>query len=222
VKLLVLETATEACSAALWIDGVVRERLEHAGQSHSRRLLPMVRELLDESGIGLGQCDAIGFGRGPGSFTGVRIATGVAQGLALGADLPLAPVSTLAALAQAEDAARVLAALDARMGQVYWACYVRGGDGCVDASSDEQVCDPGAVRPAGGNWLGVGSGFDAYGGQLRAAAGASLGRVNAGRWPRAGAMAVLVARMVRRGETVAPEFAVPTYVRDSVARRPGD
>jgi len=220
--LLALETATEACSAALWIDGSVLERFELAGQAHSRRLLPMVDELLAEAGLVLSQLEAIGFGRGPGGFTGVRIATGVAQGLALGAGLPVVPVSTLAALAQVGGEERVLAALDARMGQVYWACFVRAADGCMEAVSAEQVSDPRAVcPPSPAGWTGAGSGFDAYGEQLRVAA-PGVATIHLGRFPRAAGIAPLAARACARGEGLDAASALPLYVRDDVARRPRD
>src|SRR5258707_1196536 len=119
MKLLALETSTEACSVALSLDGAVVERFE-LGQRHGERLLPMVQEILSESGVALTQLDALAFGRGPGSFTSLRIGAGVTQGLAFGADLPVVPVSSLAVLAQGENAAKILAAFDARMRQVYW------------------------------------------------------------------------------------------------------
>src|SRR5688572_20199128 len=124
MKLLALETATDACSAALWIDGAILGRYRLAPREHARLILPMCEELLAEAGIELAQLDGIGVGRGPGSFTGVRIACSAAQGLAYALDIPVSPVSTLAALAQGTmeewDARCVLSALDARMGEIYF------------------------------------------------------------------------------------------------------
>src|SRR5437016_3154595 len=119
MKLLAFDTATEVCSVAVWMDGRVHER-EERGTRHSERLLLLVDEVRADGGLALADLDAIAFGRGPGSFTGLRIAAGAAQGLAFGADIPVTPVSTLAAIAESAAADRVLAAIDARMQQVYW------------------------------------------------------------------------------------------------------
>ena len=154
MKILALDTATEACSAALLSgDGSVYERHDIAPRRHAELILPMVDGILTEAGLGLNDLDAIAFGRGPGAFTGVRIAAGVTQGLALGAGLPVIPVSSLAALAQPAlgKAAIVLPAIDARMGEVYWAAYESDQDGLVTALAGEQValarCGTGFPQP---------------------------------------------------------------------------
>jgi tRNA threonylcarbamoyladenosine biosynthesis protein TsaB len=134
VNILALDTSTEACSVAIWSDGAVTDRFEY-GTQHSERILAMVDELLAESGFALARFDAIAFGRGPGSFTGLRIGAGVAQGLAFGADIPVTPISSLAALAQGVDAPRVLAAFDARMNQVYCGAYVKNAQGIIELSA---------------------------------------------------------------------------------------
>lgn len=145
MKLLVLDTATEACSVALENDGTVTARFEICPQQHSQRLLPMVDDVLKDAGVSLKELDALAFGRGPGSFTGVRIATGMIQGLALGTGLSVAGVSTLEAMAQqasAETQKDVFAcALDARMGEVYFAVYGRS-EGSLSLLIEEQVCPP--------------------------------------------------------------------------------
>jgi tRNA threonylcarbamoyladenosine biosynthesis protein TsaB len=127
MKLLALDTATEACSAAVWVDGTVLERYELAPRRHAALILPMIEAVLAEANLSPLQLDAIAFGRGPGAFTGVRIAVGIAQGIAFAADLPVIPISTLAALAlgaaQETGYSRIAAALDARMGEVYWGVY---------------------------------------------------------------------------------------------------
>lgn len=227
MKLLALDTATEACSAALYLDGAVLERYELAPQRHNRLILPMIEALLAEAGMSLGQMDALAFGRGPGSFTGVRIATGVAQGLAFGADLPVAPVSTLAALAQeafAETTAGfAFPCIDARMGEVYWGAYRRGDDGLAAAVVAESVGPADAVAlPDDALGYGVGSGFGTYGEILGARLGASLAGVMSGRFPRASHIAVLGAATVSRGGCVAAQDAQPVYLRDKVAKKPGE
>ncbi|MFZ4702392.1 MAG: tRNA (adenosine(37)-N6)-threonylcarbamoyltransferase complex dimerization subunit type 1 TsaB, partial [Candidatus Methylumidiphilus sp.] len=149
MKLLSLETSTEACSAALYLDGEITERYQLAPQQHNKLILPMIQSLLAEADLKLHQLDALAFGRGPGSFTGVRIAAGIVQGLAFGADLPVAPVSTLAAMAQEvfaeSDSQYALPCIDARMGEVYWGVYRRGNDGMAKLSGSEVVADAGAV-----------------------------------------------------------------------------
>lgn len=218
MKILALETATEACSAAVWHDGQVVERFE-LGRRHSERILSMVDEVLVESGYTLGQMDALAFGRGPGSFTGLRIGAGVAQGLAFGADLPVVPVSTLAALAQGQNTTQVLAALDARMGQVYWGLCVDTGSG-MTLVQPERVSTPGEiVLPEGGPWLGVGSGWDVYADALLAHLGNNIDTWQAHVSPRARHVAELGARGLADGNALAPQEALPLYVRDDVAQK---
>ncbi len=224
-RLLAIDTATEACSAALWLDGEVREQYAVAPREHARRLLPMVETLLAEAGLALGDLDALAFGRGPGSFTGVRIAAGMAQGLAFSAGLPVVPVSTLAALAQgaaSDTRRRLLTAIDARMGEVYWACYVAGTDGLVTPEGDERVCAPGEVpMPEGDGWYGVGSGWAAYAEPLVTRLGGVLAGSDGARYPRAGDVARLAAAAFERGEALPAERAIPVYLRDRVADKPG-
>ena len=155
MKILAIDTATENCSAALLIDGNVRSREIEMERGHAERILPMVDDLLSEAGITLQDLDAIAFGRGPGSFTGVRLAVTVTQGLAFGAGLGVVPVSDLRAVAQRafdSDATltRALVCNDARMSEVYWACYERGGDGLARLEGEERVSKPSEVKlPAG-------------------------------------------------------------------------
>lgn len=203
------------------------ERFVVAPREHMQRLLPMVDELLATHGIALGQLDAIAFGRGPGSFTGLRICLGVAQGLAFGADLPLIPVSTLAALAQGaqpNEAGRadapILAAIDARMDEVYWGWFQRGEDGLVIPLGPEAVTPPEAVTlPEGvgaeqsAAAIGVGSGFG-YRERLGVQA---FAQVDAAALPRATAIVQLAQLLWQTGEVVAAEAALPVYLRDEVA-----
>lgn len=222
MKLLAIETSTIACSAALLADGDVRERYEIAPRRHADLLLPMLDALLAEAGIALRDLDAVAFGRGPGAFTGLRIAAAAAQGVAFAADLPVVPVSTLAALAQgaAREGAgrRILAAMDARIGEVYWGAFEAGEDGFVVALGEERVCAPGAVTvPAGGGWHGVGDGWSAYAEALMSAVGAAVRSSEAERWPRARDIAMLATHRYACGLAVPATQALPVYLRDRVA-----
>jgi tRNA threonylcarbamoyladenosine biosynthesis protein TsaB len=217
MKLLVLDTSTEWCSAALWLDGRIQARRVLAEQRHSSLLLPMVDELLREAGLTLRQLDGIGYGAGPGSFTGLRIACAVTQGLALGADLPVAGVSTLESIAEQTGAAQVLTVLDARMAEVYWAAY-RREDAGWQAVSEPQLALPGAVAvPASGEWVGAGNGFAALGEVLRPRLAAALVRIDDTLMPDAAAMAPLAAAAFARGEGMDAALAAPIYLRDKVA-----
>ncbi len=217
MKLLALDTATEVCTVALWLDGEVLDRSEPGGQ-HAERILPMVDALLAESGLVLTQLDALAFGRGPGSFTGLRIGAGVAQGLAFGADLPVVPVSSLAVLAQGQAAARVLAAFDARMQQVYWGAYVRNAQGIMEAQAAEGVYAPHAVPlPAGKGWIGAGPGWDAYHASLQQRLGPSLTDWRQHCLPQARHVAELAIAGIQAGQAIAAQDALPIYVRDNVA-----
>ena len=222
MKLLAIETATEACSAALYIDGEIIQRYAVEPRGHSELILSMMDELLTESGIGLTQLDALAFGRGPGSFTGVRIATGVIQGVALGAGLPVVSVSTLAALAQRyhekTTVGRILAAFDARIKEVYWAAYRAGDAGHVEMVGEEKVCAATAVAvPAGGDWHGVGTGWRTYEHALRQRLGSRLTYVEADLFCSARDVATLGVAGFQAGRAVSAEHALPVYLRDKVA-----
>jgi tRNA threonylcarbamoyladenosine biosynthesis protein TsaB len=224
-KILALDTATEACSVALSIDGEVVEDYRVAPREHARLLLGVVEDLLRSAGMGLAQMDAIGFGRGPGSFTGVRIAVSVAQGLAFGAGLPVLPVSDLAAMAEQAVTLlghrRVLAAIDARMGEVYWGAYEADRERGVVLLGEERVMAPAEVPlPAGGGWYGVGSAWGSHADELAERLGSSLAGSDAGFLPRASAVARLAAIAFKRGEALPAEQAMPVYLRDQVAKRP--
>lgn len=222
MKLLALDAATEACSAALYLDGVVQERFEVIGRGHADRLLPMAAELLTAAGLSLSSLDAIAFGRGPGGFTGLRIAAGVVQGLAQGAGLPVLPVSDLAAVALAgrrlSGAEQVLACLDARMGQVYWAAFDCRGV-CPVPRTPEALGDPEAFRlPPDGPWFGAGPGFGAYPG-IAKALGASLTGHDASVLPRAGDIARIAAQALPAAGGIDAALAQPVYLRDQVVQR---
>ncbi|HHJ16374.1 MAG TPA: tRNA (adenosine(37)-N6)-threonylcarbamoyltransferase complex dimerization subunit type 1 TsaB [Gammaproteobacteria bacterium] len=224
-RILAIEAATEACSVALIIGDEVRERFEIAPRRHVALLLPFVETLLAEAGTGLTQLDAIAFGRGPGSFTGLRIAAGMTQGMAFGADLPVIPVSTLAALAQGavheQGGTQVLAALDARMQEVYWGAFIADSDGLVQAQGEERVCVPAQVDvPQPGDWIGTGSGWDTYGEVLAARCALAEPAIRYNRQPHAADVARLAAGMFAQGGALPPEQAIPVYLRDNVADKP--
>ena len=225
MKILALDTATEACSAALLIDGEIRERFEIAPRAHARLLLPMLEDLLAEAGLKPAQLDAIAFGRGPGSFTGLRIAASVAQGIAFAADLPVLPVSTLAALAwpalRAARAEQVFAAIDARMGEIYCAGFGLAAQGELLMLSEEQVTPAAVVCvPAGDAWYGVGSGWAVYAEVLRPHFGASLNGFDADALPHASDIVRLAALDFSAGRAMPAELALPVYLRNQVVQRP--
>jgi tRNA threonylcarbamoyladenosine biosynthesis protein TsaB len=222
MRLLAIDTATEACSVALWIDGLVGQRHEVLGRGHAEHVLPMVDAVLAEAGVALATLDAIAFGRGPGAFTGVRIAVSVAQGLAFGASLPVVPVSNLAAVAARvarPGVAQVVVCMDARMGQVYWAPFCVADADRPEALLPESVADPGAVRlPRGGDWFGAGHGFATYP-ALHTLLGRELISFDAGVLPHAADIARLGAALLQAGQALPAEQALPVYLRDDVATR---
>ncbi len=220
MNILAFETSTEALSVAVHVDGEVRERFELAPRRHAELALPWAEQLLAEAGIARRQLDAIAFGRGPGAFTGVRLAIALAQGIALALDLPVLPVSTLQALAlrAPADAPQVLAAIDARMGEIYAAAFVRDADG-LHALTPEQVLIPDAfVLPqTDAPWYGVGTGFAAIEATLQRRLHAQLHSVDAQALPHAADVLTLALAAYARGEAIAPERAEPAYLRDNVA-----
>ena len=214
---LALETSTEAGSCALWQDGEICQRRCPPGRSHSETLLPLVRELMHEAGLDFARLDAIAFGVGPGAFTGLRVACGAAQGLAVVRDLPLIPVTSLEAMAAATRATQVLSLLDARMGEVYAGRYQRSGDeyGLVD---DIRVSSPAeVVLPAGDGWLACGNAIAAYPALAERLAAAGL-PMRAEILPEAAEVARLAALRAARGEGIDPALAAPLYIRDKVAK----
>ena len=218
MKLLAFETATEACSVALWLDGEVRERFELAPRRHAELSLPWAEQLLAEAGVKKSQLDAIAIGRGPGAFTGVRLAIAIGQGIALALDRPIVPVSTLAALALQAGGPRALAAIDARMGEVYAAAFeLREGD--AFALSDERVAAPDAVvlPDDRAGWMGVGTGFAAADGVLATRLRSRFESIDATALPHAADVARLAVLAYARGEALAPERAEPAYLRNNVA-----
>ena len=258
MNLLAFETATEACSVALWIDGAVRERFEVAPRRHAELALPWAEALLAEAGLAKAQLDAIAVGRGPGAFTGVRLAVALAQGIALALDRPVVAISTLQVLAAGAERgaekgsaekgsesfskglrsgsgasrmendsdpfsapfspSRILAAIDARMGEVYAGAFVLEDGGPV-AASPETVASPGTLELPGddGDWQGVGTGFAAVDGLLATRLQPRLARVDASALPHAADLARLAVAAYDRGEALPPERVEPAYLRNQVA-----
>jgi len=229
VNYLAIDASTEACSVALQVNDKVYSRYDLCPQSHSLQLLPMVDQLLKEADITLSQCDGLIFGRGPGSFTGVRIGVGVAQGLAFAANLPVVGVSSLQAMAQLafikHQEKKVLATIDARMGEVYNGYFVLDDNDIMQErmladQNGEAVTAPELINKRLANIVtmpvyGVGTGWDAYNKQL------SPLKSNTGTpdvlFPSAEAMLVIGKAALERGDGVRAEDAQPVYVRDTVS-----
>ena len=222
MKLLAIDTVTEACSVALWLESEVRERFEMAPRRHTMLVLPMVQELLAEAGMSLAQLDAIAVDRGPGSFTGVRIGTGVVQGLAFSIDLPVVPVSSLATLAQAvwmqQRHENVLALIDARMQEVYAGHYRYQGTE-MGLVGEERVGALSAMMSAEAtDCYCVGSGSRLYAEQLQAHANYHLLPDTEFDFPRADVLASLAVAAYERNEQVSAEQLEPTYLRNQVVQ----
>lgn len=221
-RILAIDTATEACSVALWNNGEIQALFELCQREHTQRILPLVQQILSEGQLALSQLDALAFGRGPGSFTGVRIGIGIAQGLALGADLPMLGISTLQTMAQGAwretRAQRVLAAIDARMGEVYWGQFERQQDGKWLERENEAVLSPAQVQERAlhlqGQWATVGTGWQAYP-ELALHAGLTLsdGKILL---PHAEDMLPLAIQAWQQGLQVSVENSEPVYLRNEV------
>jgi tRNA threonylcarbamoyladenosine biosynthesis protein TsaB len=215
-KLLAIDTATEACSAALWVDGTVYAQDAQAPNRHSELLLPMIEDVLARGAITLDQLDAVAWGRGPGAFTGLRIGAAIVQGMAFGCDIPVISVSSLHALAQRHKVSQVLVAIDARMEQVYWACYRREGGHMTRIGNERLTSPQGIVAPHGGRWLAVGSGWDRYLAEMKAVlSGVPVCHI-VDCCPHAEQVAEIAARVYSRGGSVPADLAQPCYLRNRV------
>ncbi|WP_104041427.1 tRNA (adenosine(37)-N6)-threonylcarbamoyltransferase complex dimerization subunit type 1 TsaB [Vibrio hyugaensis] len=221
-KILAIDTATENCSVALLVNDQVISRSEVAPRDHTKKVLPMVDEVLKEAGLTLQDLDALAFGRGPGSFTGVRIGIGIAQGLAFGADLPMIGVSTLAAMAQASyrlhGATDVAVAIDARMSEVYWARYTRQENGEWAGVDAECVIPPARLAEEAQaddkTWTKAGTGWDAYQEDLgKLPLNLTSGDVL---YPDSQDIVILAEQELKKGNTVPVEESSPVYLRDNV------
>jgi tRNA threonylcarbamoyladenosine biosynthesis protein TsaB len=210
MKFAAIETSTEWCSVALWRDGEIAAIERRAANRHSELALPMLERLIRNAGMTLAQLDAVAFGAGPGSFTGLRIACGLAQGLAFARALPVIGISTLEAMAEASGVQRVVACIDARMSEVYYAALEKRGARWVEAIAVQCVAPHAAPRPEGDDWVGCGNGFAVYG-------DLGLKKVLPDIHPSAMALAQLAAPRLSAGEGVDAAAAAPIYVRDKVA-----
>ena len=217
MNLLAFDTSTEFLSIAIARDADIYRFDTLAGQSHSQLILPEIKKLLEQAQLQLADLNGLVFGAGPGSFTGVRIAAGVAQGLALGSALPVLGVCTLMALAQASGADKVLACLDARMGEVYFAAYIKVGEVW------QQVHAPGLFKPdavpvvEGAGWIGAGSGWQTYAETLNEHYAGQLSEVQPQLMPQASAMLQLAKPEFASGKTFNAADAMPIYIRNRVA-----
>ena len=225
LKLLALDTSTEACSAALSIDGEITQRYQVAPREHTHLILGMIESLLQDAGLKSSEIDVMAFGRGPGSFMGVRVAAGVVQGIAFAHSIPVVPVSTLAALAsvamEETGETRVLAAIDARMKEVYWGAYQCNEPGQVELLGKECVIAPDkAPIPEQGDWVTAGTGWGSYGDVMKPLLGERCITSLDECFPSATAIAKLAVDLYKNGAVVSAAEAVPVYLRDNVASKP--
>jgi tRNA threonylcarbamoyladenosine biosynthesis protein TsaB len=213
MRIAAFETSGEWCSVAVALDGEVRGREQRAGTRHSELALPMLQALLAEAGLRASQLDAVAFGAGPGSFTGLRIACGLAQGLALARGLPVLGIASFEAIAEEAQAPRVAACIDARMREVYYAALEKQGGRWIEVVPARCVAPAEVPAPPGAGWVGCGSGFAAFPALLEG----SLLAVKPEVHPTAIAVAELAAPRLAAGEGVDAALALPVYLRDKVA-----
>ena len=218
MKILAIDTATEACSVALLNNDDCHEIFEIIPRQHTERILPMVDDVLQKGGVSLSQINAIAFNCGPGSFTGVRVGTSVAQGLAFSCDLPVVPVSSLAALAQyayrQNQKENVLSTIDARMKELYWGCY-QLKSGFMELVSDEKVSAVTDIKQQG-EWHCLGSGWDTFQSELKESKLVNITSFTDQCCPHAQDIAVLALNLYTQGKVVSAEDAIPSYIRDEV------
>lgn len=214
--MLAIETATPVLSVAVTVGGLVFERRVEDPVARAENVLDLVRVLFKEAETSLAALDVIAFGRGPGSFTGLRVAAAIAQGLAYAKDLPVVPISSLAALAQEAAGTDIVAAIDARRDEVYYGVFTRSTDGLVEPVGAEGVAVPALIPwPTARVYQAVGSGFDHYRETLPERSGLSY---EAHKAPSARAILMLAQAAFDRGAWVTPAQALPVYLRDNVAQ----
>ncbi len=220
MKLLAIETATEACSAAVLIDDEIIDRYELAPRKHNELILPMCEQVLSQAGVSLSELDAIAFGCGPGAFTGVRIAASVTQGIAIAHDLPVISVSTLenlASQANAEVDELIMPAIDARMDEIYWAIFKMNSSGLLENYISEQVQEPAQVDLQGHQVrYALGSGWKAYSSVLGDKIGVPADKIFRDALPTAKVTASLAKHKFLAEDMVTAENALPVYLRNNV------
>ncbi|MFW5450050.1 MAG: tRNA (adenosine(37)-N6)-threonylcarbamoyltransferase complex dimerization subunit type 1 TsaB [Methylophagaceae bacterium] len=226
MNILALDTCTECCSAALLYQGQVFEQVEMTQRGHSDLILGMMDELFKQANTSIAVIDAVAFGRGPGSFTGVRVGVGVAQGIAFARDIPVIPISTLAAVAQDAletlDANHISVAMDARMGEIYCASY-SVKNGLLLALDKEQVCPPEQFSPfQNQQWTGVGTGWREYDSILRDCFADNLNQVSFEHYPKASRILKLALIEAKAGRMLPADQALPVYLRNNVAKKKGE
>ncbi|PHS69543.1 MAG: tRNA (adenosine(37)-N6)-threonylcarbamoyltransferase complex dimerization subunit type 1 TsaB [Methylophaga sp.] len=226
MNILALDTCTECCSAALLYQGKLYERIEMTQRGHSDLILGMMDELFNQAGTTISMIDAVAFGRGPGSFTGVRIGVGVAQGIAYARDVPVIPVSSLAAVAQgvmdSSDAEYIAVAMDARMGEIYCASFQRI-NGLASILDQERVCPPeDFVVQSDKSWIGIGTGWGEYESILTDHFEGNLTKVSVKHYPQASSIIKLAQREAEAGLLLPAEQALPVYLRNNVAKKKGE
>lgn len=221
MRLLALDTATEACSAALWLDGRVLERFEVAGRTHTQKMLPMIHGLMAEAGVPFSQLDGLVCGTGPGSFAGVRIAIGFIKGLGIALDVPVVGIGSLAMLAQGaieRGAERVIAAIDARMNEIYIGAFRRGTNGLAAAHARPAVLAPDRVDfHDAASWAGVGTGWGRYEAVLRPRIHTHVASIDGTALPRASSALELALPLFTSGAAASADALAPVYLRDKVA-----
>ncbi len=222
MNILALDTCTEQCSAALLINDQLFTKSEPTQRGHSDLLLGMMDSLFEHSASGIESVDALAFGRGPGSFTGVRVGVGVAQGIAFARDIPVIPISTLAAVAQQaidkHNAQRVAVAIDARMGEVY-AAHFENQNGFAVLLDKERVCAPDDFQPLDNNaWFAAGTGWREFETVLQANFAERLIGCEVGILPEAAS----IIKLAENAETMVAEQALPVYLRNNVAKKKGE
>lgn len=220
-NILAIETATDACSAALLINDSIQEKYQVAVREHARLILPMANSLLAEAGLKLSSLHAIAFGCGPGSFTGVRVAAGITQGLALGVDLPVLPISSLRIAAQTAYAEtnfkKVLAVFDARMREIYWGAYVISNNGLMQEVIKDSLSKPEDINmPEDERWFGAGSGWDVYAPFLIKKLSGKVKNFDGKIYPHAREAAKLACADYLAGKAISADKALPIYLRSGV------
>jgi tRNA threonylcarbamoyladenosine biosynthesis protein TsaB len=228
MNILAIDTATEACSAALYINGELRSSYVLAPREHSRLILKMIDDLLLEADLSVSKLDAIAFGRGPGSFMGLRIAAGVVQGIAFAHDIPVIPVSTLKAIAQRAfeqtKNKHILTAIDARMDEVYWAAYslkqqlwqLHGEESVV---SPDKVPTPERLAQPDESWVGAGTGWASYKDRLLLTVGLQLPTILPECLPSAEVMVKIAVDEFKAGNMITAAEAIPVYLRNDIAKK---